>query len=54
MRVDEWGKKVGEETDEGLIGGGIKGEDGGCGVEDGEGVEVDLYVAGWRLCGGEG
>ena len=38
-----------EHTDEGLIVGGVKWQHGGRGIEDGEGVDVDLDVAGARL-----
>ena len=38
-----------ENTDQGLIVGGVKGQDGRGRVEDGERVDVDLDVAGARL-----
>ena len=44
--------RVWEETDEGLLVGGVKGQDGVCGVEDGIRVDVDLDVAGTGLGGG--
>jgi hypothetical protein len=38
-----------KDTDRGPIVGGVKGQHGGGGVEDGEGVDLDLDVAGARL-----